>query len=214
MGAEIPDFEPANDAEMAEWIAAVTDGQDAFADVRALSDRHREEHGCDVYPSGGGPLLGALAGMVRPVRALEVGCGLGYSALWIAHGGGEQCWVQTIEADPGHAEIAKAQLRLHGFDVAVEVLQGRSSEVLRELNGPYDFAFFDGDPEGCLSDLDQFGRTLRPGGVLVSSNLFLARHVVDASWIPEVAAYRRRLLSDPAWQTAFLPNGKAVSVRR
>jgi predicted O-methyltransferase YrrM len=74
MPRNIRDLEPTTDAEMHEWIAAAMDAQDVFASLRVLSDRHREEHGCDVYPSADGPLLGVLAAMARPLRALEIGC--------------------------------------------------------------------------------------------------------------------------------------------
>ncbi len=205
--------EPGNDAEMREWIVAAMDARDEFASLRALSDTHREEHHCDVYPSADGPLLGVLAAGVR-TRALEIGCGLGYSALWIAHGAGEDALVQTIEHDAMHARIAIQQLRARGFGDRVQVLVGRSSELLPALEAPYDFGFFDGDPEGCLADLDQLTRLVRPGGLLVSSNLFLGRYVPGASWLAESAEYRRRILSEPHWRTAFLPNGKAVSIRR
>jgi predicted O-methyltransferase YrrM len=85
--------------------------------------------------------------------------------------------------------------------------------LLLALQESYDFAFLDGDPEGCLADLDQFTRLLRPGGLLVSSNLFLGRYVSGASWLAQTAEYRRRLLTERHWGTAFLPNGKAISVR-
>jgi predicted O-methyltransferase YrrM len=199
---------------MQDWIAAAMISGDEFGSLRALSDGHRAEHGCELYPSADGPLVGVLAAIAQPRRALEVGCGLGYSALWIARGAGEHAVVETIERDREHARIAVEQASERGYGGRVEVLVGESADLLRGMEPFYDFAFFDGDPEACLTDLEHLTRLIRPDGVLVSSNLFLGRYVPGATWLSESAEYRRRILEDPRWQTAFLSNGKAVSVRQ
>jgi predicted O-methyltransferase YrrM len=62
--------------------------------------------------------------------------------------------------------------------------------------------------------LDHARRLLRPGGVLISSNLFLGQYVPDLPDLPQMAEYRRRLLDDERFLTAFAPNGLAISVFR
>jgi len=50
------------------------------------------------------PILAVLAATIRAERILEVGCGLGYSALCLAHGSG--ALVETIDRDPEHVRLA------------------------------------------------------------------------------------------------------------
>ncbi len=97
-----PSDEPASQAAVADWIRTQTRAHDRYASVYDASEQHRIEHGgeCDVYPSASGPLLGALAAAARAKRILEVGCGLGYSALWLADGAGPDGTVETCEKDP------------------------------------------------------------------------------------------------------------------
>jgi predicted O-methyltransferase YrrM len=181
--------EPAYSEEVAAWIAAASGRRDPFEDVRLASHEHRSEHGwgCTIYPTSSGPLLGLLARAIEAARVLEVGTGLGYSALWLAAGGAA---VETIERDPLHAELARA------------------------LDGPYDLVFCDADPVGYVDLLEEFVRLVRAGGLLVSANLFLAQFADDIRGLDELARYRELLVDDERVQTAFVPGGMALSLRR
>ena len=208
--------EPDSPEAVQAWVHERMRAGDRFARVYDASERHREEHGgaCTVYPSGSGPMLGALTAAAKPGRVLEVGCGLGYSALWLADGAGERARVETIEHDASHAELARAEIEREGFSGRVRVIEGDGAGVLRRLEPAYGFIFWDGEPEQCLVALDHFMRLLAPGGVLVTSNLFLAQYDPAMPGIPEAAAYRERLLGEPSLRTAFAPGGLAISVRR
>jgi predicted O-methyltransferase YrrM len=151
-----------------------------------------------------------LAAGVGANRSLEVVCGLGYSALSLANGSGGV--VETIERDPLHARLAEREIERQGYGDRVHILVGRSSDVLSELEGPYDLIFSDGDPEEMPSDLDHFVRLIRPRGTLVSANLFLAQFVPDLAGIEQMAEYRRRILEDKEFLTVIIPGGLGLSV--
>ena len=147
-------------------------------------------------------------------RILEFGCGLGYSALWLAFGSAPDGLVETIEQDRSHAEFARRHFEQEGFGERITIRQSLGADVLPSLTGPYDLIFCDSDIDGYLVDLDHFLRLLRPGGLLISSNLFLGQHDPDIPGLEQAAAYRLRILDDERLQTAFLRAGLALSVRR
>jgi predicted O-methyltransferase YrrM len=162
-----------------------------------------------VYPTSSGPLLSVLAAAVAAERILEVGSGLGYSALCLAHGSGV---VETIERDTEHVALAERTILREGYGNRIRVLRGRGADVLPGLDGPYDLIFSDGDPEELPQDLDHFLRLLRLGGLLLSANLFLAQFVPDLTAVDQMAEYRQRLLDDGRLLTTIIPGGLAVSV--
>src|SRR5438477_8159867 len=207
--------EPLTPDAVAAWIAENTRSRDRFASVYDASQAQRAEHGseCDVYPSASGRLLGTLVAASGAKRILEVGCGLGYSALWLAHGSRPDGVVETCEKSALHADLAEEQFRSNGLSSRIKVHRGRSREVLPRLTGLFDFIFCDGDPDQYQVDFEQFLGLLKPGGTLLSSNLFLGVYISDAPWLEEVAEFRVRILDDARLDTAFLPRGLALSVK-
>ncbi len=207
--------EPTTEAEVAAWVRDNARVHDRFADAYDASEAHRAEHGaeCDVYPTGSGPLLGTLVASAGAKRILEVGCGLGYSTLWLAHGAGPGGTVHTCEKSDIHAGLARQQFAARSMSPRIEVHVGTATEWLGTITEPFDFIFCDGDPDQYLADLDQFMRLLRVGGTLVTSNLFLGVWYPKASWLSAAASYRERISTDPALDTAFMPRGMAISVK-
>jgi predicted O-methyltransferase YrrM len=206
--------EPTSAESVAQWIQTAQRQRDPFEHVRLASHEHRESHGagCSVYPTSSGPLLSVLAAAVAAKRILEVGSGLGYSALCLALRSRGK--VETIERDAEHARLAEQTILREGYGDSIRVLRGRGADVLPGLDGPYDLIFSDSDPEEMPLDLEHFLRLLRLGGLLVSSNLFLAQFVPDLPDIDQMTEYRERLLNDDRLLTTIVPGGLAISVLR
>lgn len=212
----IPEYEEPTSVEMvADWVAQQRSAHDPFAHVYSRSESHRAKHGpsCDVYPTSSGALLGVLARVSGARRMLEVGCGLGYSALWLLDGGGPDATIDTCEADSEHARLAREIFEQHGVAERATVLAGMAAATVDGLSKEYDLIFADGDPGDYPGLFEHFMRLLRLGGLLISSNLFLGVHVPEAPYLAAAADYREALLRDRRLDTAFLPSGLALSVR-
>lgn len=211
----LPLNEPTTAEAVQEWIEQQTQASDRFRHVAERYEQHRLKHGCiDVYPSQNGPLIGVLAAAARARKLLEVGCGLGYSGLWLAYGAGPEGILETIECDDRHAEIARGHFKSEGLGDRIRVLQGRGASVLAGLKDSYDLIYFDTDPSESLTDLAHFERLLKPGALLVSTNLFLGQYAPNLPGLEETAEYRLRILNSDRWLTAYLPDGTALSIRR
>lgn len=181
-------------------------GFDRHSDLRDRSNAHREAHGadCTVYPSS--PILGQLwpllAALTSGRRFLEVGCGLGYTAVLMAEAGGRDCRIDTIESEPEHADLAEAEVAARGVAGRVRVLRGRAAELLPQLTAAYDVVFIDaGPPTEYLQVLPHLIRLTRPGGMLVSSNITPER----ADWNGPIGEYLTQLTHDPRLQTFIIP---------
>lgn len=77
-----------------------------------------------------GRMLMILAQMAGARRILEIGTLGGYGTIWLARAlpkGGE---VITLEAEPRHAETAKANIERAGFAHMVEIKLGPAAETL------------------------------------------------------------------------------------
>lgn len=127
-----------------------------------------------------GKLLNLLARMVGARRILEVGTLGGYSAVWLARSLPPQGRLVTLELDPHHAEVARANLERAGVADRVEVVVGPAIESLRGLPGdqPFDVVFIDADKPGNPAYFAEALRLTRPGSVLVVDNVVRQGRIV------------------------------------
>ncbi|MDT0164450.1 O-methyltransferase [Actinotalea sp. AC32] len=123
-----------------------------------------------------GRMLELLVRVQGARRVLEVGTLGAYSTIWLARGlRGPGAHLTTLEIDPGHAEVARANLHDAGLDDVVELRLGPASITLDEMvrGGvePFDLVFIDADKPSNAHYLAQAVRLARPGTVVVVDNV-------------------------------------------
>jgi predicted O-methyltransferase YrrM len=132
----------------------------------------------------------ALAHNARAV--LEVGTLGGYSTIWLARALPDGGRLVTLELDPHHAEVARANLAAAGLAEIVEVRVGPAIQTLPQLDGPFDLVFIDADK---ASNADYFSwavKLSRPGTVIIVDNVVRDGAVIEAdSADPAVQGVRR-----------------------
>jgi len=154
-------------------------GGDRFAWVRERSEIHQAAHRCGLHNAGGPVmhLVSAIARASHARRVLDLGCGLGYSTLWLADAVGPDGVVIGIDEDDQHTAEAERIATKAGFSNTVSYRTGRAVDVLSELTGTFDLihddAWFAIEPD----HLELMLGLLKPGGVLTMANWFL---LVDA----------------------------------
>src|SRR6516165_11526832 len=119
-----------------------------------------------------GKFLSLLAGAIKARRVLEIGTLGGFSTIWLARGAGPQGRVVTLEYEPKHAEVARANLERAGVGDRVEVIVGAALDTLPTLTGgPFDLVFIDADKENYVAYLQWAIRLAHPGSVIVVDNV-------------------------------------------
>ena len=118
----------------------------------------------------------AIAG----ARILEIGTLGGYSTIWLARGAGPQGRVVTLEYEPQHAEVARANLERAGVADRVEVMVGAALDTLPTVTGgPFDLVFIDADKENNTAYLEWAIQLARPGTVIVVDNVIRDGQILD-----------------------------------
>lgn len=145
-----------------------------------------------------GKFLNLLARVQGARNILEIGTLGGYSAIWLARalppGGGR---LITLEVDPQHAKVARANLARAGFANIAQVRLGRAIDTLPELEregaGPFDLVFIDADKPSNPEYFAWALKLARRGSVIVVDNVVRNGEVANAA--SEDAAVRgvRRL---------------------
>lgn len=143
-----------------------------------------------------GKLLFLIARVMRARRILEIGTLGGYSTIWMARALSRGGRVVTLEIDPHHAAVARANVMAAGFGDNVDIRVGPALESLetiaRERSEPFDVVFIDADkpaiPEYFFRAID----LCREGSVIIVDNVVRDGALVDAdSPDPNVQGVRR-----------------------
>ena len=91
--------------------------------------------------------------------------------------------VVTLELEPRHAEIARANLQNAGVSDRVDMRVGRAADLLRALvagnAAPFDLIFIDADKASYPEYLDWSLKLSRPGTVIVADNVVRDGKVIE-----------------------------------
>jgi predicted O-methyltransferase YrrM len=130
-----------------------------------------------------GKLLYVLARAVGARTVLELGTLAGYSTIWLGRAVPADGRVLTIEADPGHAAVARANLERAELGDVVELRVARALEALRQLiaegGGPFDLIFLDADKASNDAYLELALELSRAGTLIVADNVVRSGAVAD-----------------------------------
>lgn len=128
-----------------------------------------------------------LLAMKKPARILEVGTAVGFSAILMAEYDPVPCQIITIENYEKRIPIARENFKRAGKEAQITLLEGDAAEVLKTLEGPYDFIFMDAAKGQYIHFLPEILRLLARDGVLVSDNVLQDGDVIES----RVAVTRR-----------------------
>jgi len=116
-------------------------------------------------------------------RILEIGTLGGYSAICLARALPEDGRLVTLEIEPKHAEVARANIERAGLAEKVEIRLGPALETLPKLAaeriGPFDLVFLDADRPNNRSYIEWSLRLTHPGSVIIVDNVVRHGEVAD-----------------------------------
>lgn len=143
-----------------------------------------------------GKFLHLLAKMQRARRVLEFGTLGGYSTIWLGRALPKDGKLVSLEIDPHHASVARANIARAGLSEIVDVRVGRAIDTVALLAAeglpPFDLVFIDADKPGNPDYLEASIRMSRPGTVIVVDNVARKGAVVQADSVdPNVLGVRR-----------------------
>jgi predicted O-methyltransferase YrrM len=143
-----------------------------------------------------GKLLQLIARIGGTRNILEIGTLGGYSTIWLARSLPPGGHLVTLEANPRHAAVARANLAHAGLEGVAEVREGQALDSLPKLAAegrePFDFIFIDADKPSYPEYLTWALRLSRRGSVILADNVVRGGAVADpSSTDPNVQGVRR-----------------------
>ena len=169
--------------------------------------------------------LRVMLSIASPKRILEIGCAVGYSAMFFNAVTGAQG--VTIEKDHEMAAKASANIKRLGYEEKIRIVEGDGEEGVNALfeqgEEPFDMVFIDAAKSHYKRFLEASWKLCRQGTVVISDNvLFKARIASDIydptgkhkTNIKKMREYVDFITSDPRMETSIIACGDGVSVSK
>lgn len=210
------------DNRIADYIRSLESGHGDLCD--RIAREARKNHIPIIRPETAA-FLKTLIAIVRPLRILEVGTAVGYSALLMAQAMPEGASILTMENYAPRIDQARRNICQASMESRITLMEGDAGELLGQLSGSYDFIFMDAAKGQYLHWLPQILRRMDEGAVLFSDNVFQDGDIFESRFAvrrrdrtihARMREYLYELKHRPELETSVVPvgDGVALSVKR
>lgn len=159
-----------------------------------------------------GKFLDLLVRISGARRILEIGTLGGYSTIWMARALPDGGRIVSLEINPRHAEVARANLLNAGVLDRVDLRVGRALDTLPILDssgaGPFDLIFIDADKPSNADYLAWALKLSRPGTLIVTDNVVRDGKIVQAKSadadVQGVRRFTERMAAEPRLSATVL----------
>lgn len=206
------------DERMATYINSLDPGNTPFLEEL---ERQAKKDFVPIIRREMQSFLKVLLAIKRPVKILEVGTAIGFSALLMNEYNPIPCHITTIENYEKRIPIALENFKKAGKESEITLLKGDASEILETLEGTYDFIFMDAAKGQYIHFLPKVMRLMGPGSILVSDNVLQDGDIIESRFAVErrnrtihkrMRDYLYELKHSDKLVTSVLPLGDGVTV--
>ncbi len=202
-----------------EWMSAAAPG------TLGQLEKEARAKGVPVIRKSAQSLLGFFCTLLKPDRILEIGSGVGFSALLMRNYA--CCRILGIELDSDRAAEAEKNIREAGFSHDIEIRCADAAVVLKELaggEGPdegerFDLVFLDGPKGQYLQYLPYIEKLTREGGVLAADNLLKEGEILRSRYAVtrrnrtihrKMREFITEMTRSGRWQTLLIGDGDGM----
>jgi len=183
-------------------------------------EQYAAEHHVPIVTPEVAQLLIVLGKLLRPVRILEIGTAIGYSAILLAGVLADGGRIDTIERREDMLIKARENIKKAGLEHTISIIAGDAQEVLACLDKQYDMIFMDAAKGQYPEFLPECLRMLRNGGLLVSDNVLYKGMISGEepvarrkrTIVNRLRSYLDDLCGNPSLDTSILPVGDGVAL--
>lgn len=158
---------------------------------------------------------------VKPLRILEVGTAIGYSALCFSKYLGEGGRIDTIEIESLRVEQALQNIERVGAMDKIRVLEGDALEILPYLTEEYDVVFIDAAKGKYIEFFNHALRLCKKGGYIIADNV-LYKGMVQSDYnkhkqrtaVNKLRAFIDMVLENKDLQSELIDIGDGLTVSK
>lgn len=163
-----------------------------------------------------------MVSMKKPLRILELGTAIGYSAILMHEAAGTNPVITTIERSEEMIDYAKKNFNKYNLTNNIEIKEGDCLEILEELQEPYDLIFMDAGKGHYNHFLPHCLRLLKDDGIIIADNVLFRGMVASnelvkrrkITIVKRMRAYLDIVSEDESLITSVIPMGDGIAITK
>lgn len=191
--------------------------------LRELEERERNSD-FPIIKRGVMDLLRMLMVTVAPKNILELGCGVGFSSILMAHYNKSLEQITTIELKEKNIIRAKKNISDFGYTDKIKIIKGDACKILAEkkaLKKQYDFIFVDCAKAQYANLWEDVKGLVRPGGIIVTDDILQNNSLLGSRFLlnrrdrtthKRMREYLKKQLNDPDFTGAMFEIDDGVTI--
>ncbi|ATD54885.1 O-methyltransferase [Clostridium chauvoei] len=181
-----------------------------------------KENGVPIAQKETAKFLEFMVNMKKPLRILELGTAIGYSATLMYEASGTNPSITTIERDENMIRYAKENFKKFNLEDKIEIKSGDCLEILEELQEPYDLIFMDAGKGHYNHFLPHCLRLLKKDGIIIADNVLFRGMVASndlvkrrkITIVKRMRTYLDLVSKDKELITSVIPMGDGIAVTK
>ena len=153
---------------------------------------------------------------IKPMKILEIGTAVGYSASCFAKATKEECKIDTIELDQERASIAKENIKKIGIEERINAV-----DILPKLKEGYDMIFIDANKGKYPVFLQESIRLINNNGIIFADNVLYKGYVMSdynkhkqRTAVRHLREYIKEITENENLETEILEVGDGLAITK
>lgn len=129
--------------------------------------------------------LKVMLNIKKPLRILELGTAVGYSAILMSGCIREDAIIDTIENYDKRIPIARENIKKAGKEHIINLIEGDALNVIENMQEKYDFIFMDAAKAQYINYLPHIVRLMNDGAILITDNVLQEGDITESRYLVE-----------------------------
>ncbi|WP_301956179.1 O-methyltransferase [uncultured Eubacterium sp.] len=166
--------------------------------------------------------LRVMLSIKKPMRILELGTAVGYSAILMSEYIDEKGQIITIENYDKRIPIAKENIKKAGRENVIKLLEGDAMEIMPTLeSNQFDFVFMDAAKAQYIHFLPEVLRLMKKDAVLITDNVLQEGDLIQSKYVvrrrdrtihKRMREYLEVVKNHPQLETSIVPIGDGITM--
>jgi len=158
---------------------------------------------------------------IKPMKILEIGTAVGYSAICFSEYLQEKGRIDTIEREENRVKQARENFEKMQVEDQIQIYEGDAVEILPTLQGNYDVIFIDAAKGKYPFFLEQALRMSHQGTVIIADNVLYKGYVMgdynkhkQRTAVRNLREYIAEITNDDLLETEILEVGDGLAISK